>query len=142
MVRERPFPAGATRNKRGPLSSKNNHATDLARRTLAPGVGKLAPGVKFPQIMKLLGNRVLLEPLPLKVFSPGGILFTQIWQDDEKQYRVLAVGPGRKLKNGTVVPPEVKPGDYVLAELYGEHIKLPDGRRIIDAKDILAVWPG
>lgn len=63
-----------------------------------------------------------------------------IFQDDEKQYRVLAVGPGRKLKNGTIVPLEVKPGDCILAELYTDHAKLPDGTRIIDAKDILAVW--
>lgn len=90
--------------------------------------------------MKILGNRVHVAPLPAHRFSPGGLTLVQIFQDDEKRYRVLASGPGRKLKDGTIIPTGVKRGDCVLAELYTEHVKLPDGTRIIDAKDILAVW--
>lgn len=91
--------------------------------------------------MKLLGNRVHLQLLPPTLQSAGGIHYAQSFQDDKMQFRVLAVGSGRKLKNGTVLPIEVQPGDYVLAPLYHEHTILPDGSRIVDAKELIAVWP-
>lgn len=91
--------------------------------------------------MKLLGNRIHLRPLPQATRSAGGILYAEAFRDDQKQFEVLAVGPGRKTKKGVLIPPEVKPGDRVLAELYHEHTILPDGTRIADASAILATWP-
>lgn len=90
--------------------------------------------------MKLLGNRVRLMPLAQKTQSDGGIAYAERYRDDQMQFTVLNVGPGRKLKNGSVLPPEVKPGDHVLAALYHEHTILKDGTRIVDAKEILAAW--
>lgn len=90
--------------------------------------------------MKLLGNRVHLKPVGQKKISAGGILYVQTYQDDQMQYDVLAVGPGRNLKGGTIVPPPVKPGDRVLAGLYFEHVTLPDGTKICDAEHLLAAW--
>jgi chaperonin GroES len=65
-------------------------------------------------MLKLLRNTVLLQPLPPKTVSDGGVHLAMQYQDDRKQWRVLAVGPGRRLKTGLVLPPEVQPGDRVL----------------------------
>lgn len=82
--------------------------------------------------MKILGNRVLLKPLAAKTVSDGGIHYAMAFRDDQSQFEVLAVGPK--------VPDEVKPGCRVLAFLYRDHTALPDGSRIVDAKELLAVW--
>lgn len=96
------------------------------------------------KLKQLLGNRVLLKPLPKPVQSAGGILIPQQYQDDSKLYEVVAVGPGewRKNKKKKMVfhPMEVKPGDKVLAELYHDHLILDDGTRIARADYIMAVW--
>lgn len=89
--------------------------------------------------MKLLGNRVLVQPLPQATQSSGGIQYSPSYRDDQTRYRVLAVGPGRRLKNGTVIPPEVSHGDLVIAPLYHDHAILKDGCRVIDAGQIIAV---
>jgi len=91
--------------------------------------------------MRILGNRVLLQLLPPAKQSAGGIHYAQQYQDDKQQFEVLAVGPGRKIKNGTLIAPGVKPGDHVLAPLYRDFATLPDGTRIVDASEIIAVWP-
>lgn len=92
--------------------------------------------------MRLFGELILVEPLPQKLQSSGGILFAERYRDDRKQFKVLAVGPGRRLKNGSVIPLEIKPGDHVLAELYTDtRYEFEDGRKIIDAKQCVAVWP-
>ncbi len=90
--------------------------------------------------MQLLGNRVLLEPLAPALRSSGGIVYVQSYRDDQKQYKVLAVGPGRVNKKGILIPPEVQPGDHVLAELYQQHMILPNGNRIADASEVIAKW--
>lgn len=92
-----------------------------------------------PPTVKLLGNRVLVAPLPQATKSAGGIHLAQRYQDDQMQFRVLAVGPGKANKKGVLVPPEVKPGDQIVAGLYHTHTILEDGRRVIDASEILAV---
>lgn len=86
--------------------------------------------------MKLLGNRILVEPLVKKETSHGGVVMPQQYNDDQMQYRVVAVGPG---KNG--VPLEVQPGDCVLCNVWvkGDYV-LPDGKRIMDVDNVLMKW--
>lgn len=94
---------------------------------------------------KILGNRVVLKPLPQAGKSAGGILYSPSYRDDEKTFEVIAAGPGehrfnKKTKKWVFHPMEVKPGDKVLAEIYGDHVKLEDGTRICRADYIIAVW--
>jgi co-chaperonin GroES (HSP10) len=106
--------------------------------------------------MRLLGHTVLLAPLkPTHAVTPGGIHLlpnahrTWVDADDEAQYRVLAVGPGkwvqprRKGKHRRFVQPEVKAGDRVLVDLkpgiketFDDH----SGRIIVDAGQCLMVF--
>lgn len=91
------------------------------------------------KIVKLTGNNVLVEPLPQARQSPGGILYSQSYRDDQTQYRVLAVGPGTRTKKGALIPPEVSAGDRVIAPLYHTHAVLPNNQRVIDAASIIAI---
>ena len=90
--------------------------------------------------MRLLGNTIHIAPLKKTLKSIGGILLPEAYQDDEKQYVVLSVGQGRKLKNGTRVPIEVEPGDRVLVDCDYGSVTLPDGTKIVGAPQILAKW--
>lgn len=99
--------------------------------------------------MNLLSNMVLLEPLASVLTSRGGLHLVERYQDN-KQFRVVAAGPGRIVrrrgKADRLEAPEVQPGDHVLInQYYGNKMAFEDGsgRIIIDAADILAKWrPG
>lgn len=93
-----------------------------------------------PKSIRLMGNRVLLEQLPKETKSAGGIHLLSQFNDDRQQWRVVAVGPGRKLKDGTIVPPEVKAGDKCLCRMDYDFIALDNGMRVIDAKHLEMKW--
>lgn len=110
---------------------------------VAPGFGLarflliFCPG--WPKLftsMKILGNRVLLEPLPKPTVSEGGIHFVMRYQDDKMQWRVAAVGTGTK------IPAEIQVGCSVLSPLYFDHFTLEDGtgRKIVGIDQLIAVW--
>ena len=87
----------------------------------------------------MLGNRVLLVPLKQQSKTISGIEIPPQYQDDEKRYKVLAVGPGKRLKNGTYARIECKPGDIVLVAPFQAHVVIDelDGQlRIFDASAI------
>jgi len=92
--------------------------------------------------MKLIGNTVLLEPLLPELRSRGGIWYDMKRRDDRMQFYVLEVGPGRKLRNGLILPPEVRVGDKCLCnqEGLGVRHKFEDGRVLVDAEIILMIW--
>ena len=73
--------------------------------------------------------------------SAGGIVIPDTATEKPVQGEVVAVGNGRILKGGKVVPPDVKPGDQVLFSKYaGTEIKLGDEELLVmHETDILAV---
>ena len=98
--------------------------------------------------LKLTGTNILLQPLPQKLRSDGGILFSANYRDDETQFRVLAVGPGRWIRRKGKKPffkaCEVEVGDHVLTEqVHGNKLQMPNGVIIIEHDEIIAKWrPG
>lgn len=98
--------------------------------------------------MKVLGNNVLIQPLPKQLVSPGGIHTLERYYADEKQWIVRAVGPGRvvrkKGKPDVLIAIELQPGDRVITNMYGGNkLVLPDGCVIIEADELIAKWrPG
>jgi co-chaperonin GroES (HSP10) len=84
--------------------------------------------------MRLLGNRVLLQQLPQASASHGGILLPGQYQDDRMQWRILAIGQGKK------VPSELQVGDCVLTPLYTDHVTLDDGTKIVGVEQLIAFW--
>ena len=90
---------------------------------------------------RLLSGRILLRPIPKRTMSVSGLVaLTESYQDDQSQYLVLGIGPPKTTKKGCPVDPEVRPGQYVLADLHATHHTLPDGTKIIRAEQLLAVW--
>ena len=88
-----------------------------------------------------LGNTVLLAPLAPPRLSPGGILYLNNAPEERMQWRVLAVGPGKKLPDGTWLPPEVRVGDKCLFDGNTLHkYRFDDGRALVDADQIQMVW--
>lgn len=82
--------------------------------------------------MRLMGDRVLLSPLPVQEVSAGGIHLPQGQAGDFMQWwRVEAVGTGKKCV-------ELAVGQTVLTELRTTHETLEDGRKILITDQIIA----
>ena len=91
--------------------------------------------------LKPLGDKVIVEVLDAKDKSHGGIILPDSAQEKPQEAKVLAVGSGKVLRNGRVVPPELKTGDTVLFGKYsGNEVKLDEREfLIIQQDDVLAV---
>lgn len=90
--------------------------------------------------MRILGDRLLLRPLPAQEKSAGGIVLPQGQAGDVMYYwRVEAVGAGRRNKKGEIVPMDFAVGDIVITALYHDHTVLEDGtqRRIVGSEQII-----
>jgi len=93
--------------------------------------------------MKLrpLHDRVIVERLEEEEKTGGGIIIPDTAKEKPQQGRVIAVGKGKVLENGQVIPLAVKEGDRVLFGKYtGTDIKIEgDERLIMREDDILAI---
>jgi len=89
-----------------------------------------------------LGDRVVVKPLEAEAKTKGGILLPDTAKEKPQEGKVVAVGKGRILDNGTAQAPEVKVGDKVLYGKYsGNEITTKEGEEllIMREEDILAV---
>ena len=66
-----------------------------------------------------LGNRVVVRLIPLEERSPGGIIIPAAAQRRPEEGEIVAVGPGKRLQNGDLIPIALKKGDHVLIVKYG-----------------------
>ena len=93
--------------------------------------------------MKLrpLNDRVIVKRLEEEEKTVGGIIIPDTAKEKPQQARVIAVGKGRTLENGRVIPLTVKEGDRVLFGKYaGAEIKIDgDEHLIMREDDILAI---
>lgn len=94
--------------------------------------------------MKLvpLYDRVIVKPFEVETKSEGGIVLTGSAAQKSTRGKVLAVGNGRVLDNGTVAPMCVKVGDTVVYnDGYGTKKERLDGEDvlILSESDILAI---
>jgi chaperonin GroES len=91
--------------------------------------------------LKPLGDRVVVEHVEQADKSAGGVFLPDTAKEKPQEGKVLAIGSGRTLDNGTKVPMEVKVGDRILYSKYsGSEVKI-EGKEylIISEKDVLAV---
>ncbi len=91
--------------------------------------------------LKPLGDRVVVEHVEQAEKSIGGVILPDTAKEKPQEGRVLAVGAGRTLDNGTKLSMDVKVGDRIIYSKYsGSEIKL-EGKEylIISEKDVLAV---
>ncbi|MGQ9484156.1 MAG: co-chaperone GroES [Desulfosoma sp.] len=93
--------------------------------------------------MKLrpLHDRVIVKRLEEEERTQGGIIIPDTAKEKPQQGKVLAVGKGKLLDKGDVVPLMVKEGDRVLFSKYaGTEVKVEGEELLIMREDdILAV---
>jgi len=92
--------------------------------------------------IKPLADRVVVKPLEAEERTKGGILLPDTAKEKPQEGKVVAVGKGKVLENGTVQAPEVKVGDKVLYGKYsGNEITTKEGEEllIMREEDILAI---
>jgi chaperonin GroES len=92
--------------------------------------------------IKPLGDRVVVKPLEAESKTKGGILLPDTAKEKPQEGKVVAVGRGKTLENGSVQAPEVKVGDKVLYGKYsGNEITTKEGEEllIMREEDILAI---
>src|SRR3954465_1210102 len=91
-----------------------------------------------------LHDYVILKRVEEKETVRGGIIIPDSAKEKPQEGEVIAVGTGKRLENGTLIPIEVKEGDRVLFGKYsGTEIKL-DGEDFLMVREseILGVLSG
>lgn len=88
-----------------------------------------------------LHDRVLLRRIEEKEVKKGGIIIPDTAKEKPQQAAVVAVGKGKILEDGKVIPLDVKEGDTVLIGKYaGTEVKIEDEEYLIVREDeILAI---
>lgn len=92
--------------------------------------------------IKPLADRVLIEPVKREEKTEFGIVLPDtIDHEKPEQGKVIAVGEGKKDKDGKLASLSVKKGDMVLFTKYGPNNIKVDGKEYLIAKeeDILAI---
>ncbi|HPZ44250.1 MAG TPA: co-chaperone GroES [Bacillota bacterium] len=92
-------------------------------------------------MIRPLGDRVLVKPLPTEERTKGGIVLPDTAKEKPQEGEVIAVGSGKLLDNGQRVPIDLKPGDKILFSKYaGNEVKIDDVEYLIMREsDILGV---
>lgn len=106
-------------------------STSNPRPDSAPGARKLRP----------LGDRIVVEPSAHEEMTKSGIVIPDTAKEKPQEGKVLAVGPGRILDDGTRERIDLQSGDKVLYAKYsGTEFKLDGVDLLITShRDILAV---
>ena len=88
-----------------------------------------------------LGEKVVVKRLEAEEKTAGGIVLPDAAQEKPQQGRVLSVGEGRLLADGTRAKPEIRDGDRVLFRSFaGTEVQIDGQELLIMSEDeILAV---
>jgi len=91
-----------------------------------------------------LHDRVVVKRLEEEETTAGGLIIPDTAKEKPQKGTVLAVGPGKKNDEGTVVPTDVKKGDNVLFGKYSGNEITVEGEEcmIMREDEILAVIEG
>jgi chaperonin GroES len=88
-----------------------------------------------------LGEKVIIRRMDAETTTQGGIVLPEAAREKPRQGRVLSVGDGRQMPDGSRVQVQVNEGDRVLFNSYAGTEVLVDGEKllIVDEREILAV---
>ena len=83
-------------------------------------------------IFKPLHDQILIERVEEKESVKGGIVIPDTAKEKPQEGQVVAVGSGKKEKDGKVIPLDVKVGDRILFGKYsGTEIKIDNENYLI-----------
>ncbi len=90
--------------------------------------------------LRPLGNRVLVKRLEAKETLKGGIILPDSAKKKQETAEVVAIGSGKQLDDGKILPIPVKEGDIILMDKYsGQEVTVDDVEyMILKADDIIA----
>jgi chaperonin GroES len=91
--------------------------------------------------LRPLGNRVLVKRLAAEERIKGGLLLPESAQKKQEIAEVIAIGSGKTLDGGHVIPVPVQIGQRILMDKYaGQEVTLDDEEYVIvRADDIIAI---
>lgn len=91
--------------------------------------------------LKPLGNRVLAQRLEQEETLKGGIILPDTAKKKQESAKVVAVGEGKRLDDGKILPVPVKAGDTILMDKYSaQEVTIQDVEYVIlKADDIIAI---
>ena len=83
-----------------------------------------------------LYDRIVVKRIEEQETVRGGIIIPDSAKEKPQEGEVIAVGNGKRLENGTLVPLDVKAGDRILFGKYsGNDIKIDDEEYMILKED-------
>ena len=88
-----------------------------------------------------LADKVLVQRLEAETKTTGGIVLPETAKEKPQRGKIISVGKGKVLDDGTIKKMQLKKGDEVLFTSYaGTEVKV-DGKEylIMDESDIMAV---
>ena len=88
-----------------------------------------------------LADKVLIKRLEAEEKTKGGIILPDTAKEKPKRVKIVAIGEGKLLDDGTRAKFQVKKGDEVIFQSYGGTEIKVDGEEmlIMSEEDILAV---
>lgn len=91
--------------------------------------------------LRPLSTKIVVEPAEEEERTAGGIVLPDTAKKKPTEGKVVAVGSGRTLDDGSGVPLSVKPGDTVVYAKYGGTEVTLDGKDyvILDEDQIYAI---
>jgi chaperonin GroES len=91
--------------------------------------------------LKPLGSRVIAQRLEPEEKMKGGIILPDTAKKKQERAKVVAVGPGKRLDDGKLVPMPVKAGDIILMDKYsGQEVTIDNEEYVIvKADDLIAI---
>ena len=94
--------------------------------------------------VKPLADRLLVKAETEKETRKGGIIIPDTAKERPQQGEIIGVGPGKKNKNGEIIPMTLKVGDKVIFSKYGGTEITIDNKEylILREDDILAIIEG
>ncbi|MEW6279238.1 MAG: co-chaperone GroES [Candidatus Eremiobacterota bacterium] len=92
--------------------------------------------------LKPLADRIVITPIEQDEKTAGGVYLPDTAKEKPMKGKVVAVGPGRLLKDGTTAKMEIELGMTVLYGKYtGTEVKLHgDNYVILQERDVLAIF--
>lgn len=90
--------------------------------------------------LRPLGNRVIAQRLEAQETMKGGIILPDSAKKKQESAKVVAVGDGKRLEDGKVLPISLKVGDIILMDKYSaQEVTIDDVEYVIlKADDIIA----
>jgi chaperonin GroES len=83
-----------------------------------------------------LQDRIIVKRIKEEEKTKGGIIIPETAKEKPSEGEIVAVGKGKVLENGTVLPPDVKVGDRILFSRYGgSEVKIEGVEHLIMRED-------